>query len=649
MTSVSGIEQIEEQFLKELYNLKLEDLEKVATIKDTENINDSILDIFVNTSGILKTNEKDLESIYDKLQARVSSSAVSVVSSPTSSPISSVASRSSSPDNIQEGLKKVATDKVITSVVENNVQNTAIGSVNDSVSTSSIQGNIKDIATNTLSEVVKTNIELEKEKFYADAYPRKKVGIENSYKGGKVYCYANAAIQMLYSLPFLRRYYIYENHDEHENISDLIKQMNDSVSGNISPDTEKTTMCPKIIKEMVVKNLNKKVEQEDSQEYLNMYLDYIKSKEYFTYETTVTNKCSNGETFTEPKSTENTMISLEIKQEPKSIKDCMKVSLNEIKNHSKDYSKTVHTNVKNYLPLNKRRFIENMLMIEYKDNKFEFMIGGFESINDFGDTLLEKMYFVLEGKNFNDNKSYTKKYKENLFDTIINIGLDETDVKPPFKTIMFNLLKIPEKEDIDIERFYAFLTCIKENLFYFNKKYPLYEQVNDYIKRCNNLDEEKLIKKTKLEEFINFLDENEEHYLAASTSKKTEIIFPLENRYFFIQLKRFDNARKKIKGSVEPNKTLIIGGVKYTLSGVIIHTGNTIAHGHYIYYQCNESGDFIIKYDDDHVTPFDKSHDEEDIINKNGYIFAYTRYPVKENNQVEPNPTIFNFSPKLHS
>jgi hypothetical protein len=125
-------------------------------------------------------------------------------------------------------------------------------------------------------------------------------------------------------------------------------------------------------------------------------------------------------------------------------------------------------------------------------------------------------------------------------------------------------------------------------------------------------------------------------------------IIPPENRYLLILLKRFDfnNEASKITDYVEPNKTLIIGGVKYTLSGVIVHTGQTIPQGHYIFIQCDKDGAFTTIYNDSSVSRFDKynmntsdktrmiTQSNEKFINQNGYIFAYTRYPVQENNPV---------------
>jgi ubiquitin C-terminal hydrolase len=120
-------------------------------------------------------------------------------------------------------------------------------------------------------------------------------------------------------------------------------------------------------------------------------------------------------------------------------------------------------------------------------------------------------------------------------------------------------------------------------------------------------------------------------------------IIPPENRYLLISLKRFsyNNNASKIQSSVEPNKTIIIGGVKYTLSGVIFHSGDD-KQGHYIFIQCNKDGDFNKIYNDSIVSVFNENQEyDTDFINKNGYIFAYTRYPVDQSNADKRLLTIF--------
>jgi hypothetical protein len=133
--------------------------------------------------------------------------------------------------------------------------------------------------------------------------------------------------------------------------------------------------------------------------------------------------------------------------------------------------------------------------------------------------------------------------------------------------------------------------------------------------------------------------------------EKISIIPSKENRYFFIMLNRTiitknDNGQIKVIKSdrpIEPNKTLRINNIDYTLSGTIVHIGPRVDVGHYIYYQCNEKGEYNTNYNDSAVVDFEESiqyiqHstdstdspyiNETDFINRNAAIFAYTRYPV---------------------
>jgi hypothetical protein len=569
------IKGIEEQFLKELYNLNVEDLEKVATIKDTEKIDDSILGRFENTYNILDTAYKnDLESIYKELQAQASSSASSsstsssssspspspspsslsstssvsssssssssAVSPPPSPPPSSlssssssssslsssaVSSRAPSPVNIQEGLKKVATDKVITSVVENNLQNTAISSVNDTVSNSSIQDNIKDIATNTLSEVVKTNvesiatntvkksvgqkeeeeeeentiedqiknsaleavrynIELEKEKSYARAYPRKQVGVSNPRNA----CYAIASIQMLYSLPFLRKYY---TELKEKNFDDMQYDFKRTLKLHDPPDKYDNDLI-------------------NARNHLSGITIFFKNMNVATKPTLV-GKCS--------------------------------LITNDTQNQH---------DVNEYLVSMRSIYI-------YND---AFRIFSYQELTCEN----KKQVRVPE----NNNEEF--------------LSLEITLKKETEET---------KKKDLN--------NCIE-----------LFNNDNEYgnSEKCINNDNNDKV-----------------------NNAKRFYIIPPENRYLLILLKRFsyDEQSSKITDYVEPNKILIIGGVKYTLSGVIVHSESTIQSGHYIFIQCDKDGAFTTIYNDSSVTTFDEKEPyNTDFINQNGYVFTYTRYPVDQ-------------------
>jgi hypothetical protein len=106
---------------------------------------------------------------------------------------------------------------------------------------------------------------------------------------------------------------------------------------------------------------------------------------------------------------------------------------------------------------------------------------------------------------------------------------------------------------------------------------------------------------------------------------------PHSNRYIFIKLERRGLFNNELDNTIViPDKKIKINNIEYTLSGAIVHIGASGADGHYIYYQCNEKGEYTTKYDDNTVSGFNSN--ETDFINKNAKVFAYTRYPVDQSN-----------------
>jgi ubiquitin C-terminal hydrolase len=547
------IKEIEKTFLEDLYNLNVEDLEKlekVATIKD---INDYILDIFTNTSGILNRENKDLESIYKELQAQASSpklsllssssspsspspspslssssstsssssvpSLLSVASSSSSSLSSSSSSNSSSPiqegltSSIQDNIKDIATDTLTSEVVKTNVKSIATNTVKKSVGQKE-ENTIEDQIKNSALEAVRYNIELEKEKSYAGAYPRKKVGVSNPRNA----CYAIASIQMLYSLPFLRKYYI---ELEEENFDDM------------QYDFEKTLKLLAVDDKFNTNRIN-------ARNNLTGITIFFKLMNVAT-NPTLLGKCS--------------LITHDTQNQQ---------------------------DVNEYLVLMRPIYI-------YND---AFRIFSYEIVTCENGSILK----------------VPEKANAELLSLEIMLKKETEETK---------------KKDLN--------SCIES----FNDNND-----NEYHDRCKNNDNDNDNKVDNVKRFY---------------------IIPPENRYLLILLKRssFINNAIKITDYVEPNKTLIIGGVKYTLSGVIVHRG-ILNGGHYIYIQCDKDGVFTTIYDDERVRPFneykmdtldekntvDISQSNKNFINQNGYIFAYTRYPVEENNPVEPKPlSVLTFPP----
>jgi len=477
--------------------------------------------------------------------------------------------------------------------------------------------------TNDIEDQIKKSaIELVKQYIieyqYAGEHPRKQVGIQNS-TGSQ--CYANASIQMLYSLPYYRNYYskkIDANNDPdttESDISRLFKEINTNnhsvkaLEGMISTISN----CPLIIREMVRKHFNEKVaeinkkqkskqekqteirnitqfniyEQEDATEYILLFIFKYIDQNPITYTIKTLNTCSNGKPYflyqnTEGEDKNENIISINIKGD--NIEKCMDEYVNEKKPYDESHTTAI-----------KKLIIEN-LDKEIRTLQQEIPKNQFSNTKD--TTMIQTLNYIADSPTYNDLITE-------------QASLDKT---------LFESLKDPDNK-INIDKFNKYIVYNKYKYDYENKN------ENDYVEDCAkyNLDKEF----NSVHEFKSFL--NNTDYLVGSTGKKTFIDIPPENRYLFIQLKRFNDSREKIKGSVEPNKTLIIGGVKYTLSGVIVHDGQTIASGHYVFIQCNKDGVFATIYNDSNVYMFNENEKyNTKFINENGYIFTYTRYPVDQ-------------------
>ena len=447
MTSVSDqVKEIENAFLQELYNLKLEDLEKIVNLnikylEKTENIPDDIFNIFEKTNGILKNTDKE---VLNQLLASINDNDVD------------------------------RKDGVVNSGDEYEEEE-------EPISTNDIEDQIK----NSASEALRYRIELEKEKSYAGAYPRKEVGIENP----KNACYAISSIQMLYSLPFLRKYY-----------TELKEGTYDNIKYN------ETTL----LKKPDEKNV--------------FYKDIINARTDLSGITNFFNLMNNAN--------ENILI-------PSG--NCILIT-NDTQNQQ-DVSEYFTSMRPIYIYNDATRILTYAELTCQNGKKVKVP----EERND------ELLLFQIEIKGDNLN------------------------------------------------------SCIES----FNNN-----NNNETFERCKKND-----------------DNNDK-----VTNANRFYIIPPENRYLFIQLKRFDSSLNKLDNVVEPSKTLIIGGVKYTLSGVIVHSGTTISVGHYVFIQCNKNGDFNKIYNDSNVSQFDENQQyNTDFIKKNGYMFAYTRYPVDQSNVAKKN------------
>jgi hypothetical protein len=329
MTSVSGIEQIEEQFLKELYNLKLEDLqnlEKISESNGTQDIPDSILDIFKNTYGILNNKTGDeLTKILESIKNDNNDD-----------------DNDNDNDNNDNNDNDNNNDDDVVSIINdddgsdedhddgsdennNDDDDDSIKSHNNSDEEEE-EKDIEEQIKNSALEAVRYRIELEKERQYAGAYPRKQVGIVNT----GVSCYANAAIQMLYSLPFYRKYYTEINENEinkneinkngpnYRTINNLFKAIN-TAANKSSIDTNESN-C------ILTEGLNG---QQDSSEYLMYHKEYI-FNDVNKYISEKKYLCLNSNEWKDTSPNETHYVNISIKQKSENIKDCLEDYMHEI-------------------------------------------------------------------------------------------------------------------------------------------------------------------------------------------------------------------------------------------------------------------------------------------------------------------------------
>ena len=576
------INEIEKEFLKDLYNLNVEDLEKVS---DSVNIDDSILKRFVNTTNKLITEQVQLQEILNQILPQLSLPVSSAVSSPSStsgraSPSStsgraspSSTSGTASPSSstalpVKDDIENTATNKVTAEIVESmvtdiakdkvtntvsssttlpvkdDIENTATNKVTaeivesmvtdiakDKVKTSTVDNNtdvleqndIEDQIKNSALEGVRYRIELEKERQYAGAYPRKKVGIKNPNNT----CYANSAVQMIYSLPFYRKYYI-----------ESIFTSPNKVLYDFTYNDEGNP---------VKKYLKFQTESQhltEEQKYEKKIEEHLKilNKIFIIFNDTISNL-------------------IQIKG-----KHCPIIINNDILNAS---------------------------------DKSQVNNNGRPTQQDVNDYLTDfRKIYIYNDVNFFEEEKFS---------------ICNDDEKVPLAA---NGTTAP-----------SYILAL-----------PIVNNQNNTIQKCL----EKYLLEDILEEeqkFDKCLDKKRKQEL-------TQIKISDKNRYFLIQLVRFErnydknsnnNISNKKMDTVEPNKTLIIDGVKYTLSGVIVHDGKTIESGHYVFIQCNKDGVFATIYNDNAVYIFSESQTyNTDFINQNGYVFTYTRYPVAENNPVNP-------------
>ena len=102
---------------------------------------------------------------------------------------------------------------------------------------------------------------------------------------------------------------------------------------------------------------------------------------------------------------------------------------------------------------------------------------------------------------------------------------------------------------------------------------------------------------------------------------KTESIHvPEENTTLIFTLKRFNNDLRKINTMVKNTPIIDVDNKTYILYGVVLHIGNRVNAGHYVYVVCNNEGNPSYVIDDSRITKFNR-----DDFEMNNYILIYKR------------------------
>jgi hypothetical protein len=98
------------------------------------------------------------------------------------------------------------------------------------------------------------------------------------------------------------------------------------------------------------------------------------------------------------------------------------------------------------------------------------------------------------------------------------------------------------------------------------------------------------------------------------------------NRYLIIQLTRFDLHGDKIQVGIQTDARIQFLGKSYSLYGSILHRGNSIKSGHYIFMKIKGDLESGIIYDDETVVPIDHiytSNYNGITLNNNSYLLMY--------------------------
>ncbi len=468
---------------------------------------------------------------------------------------------------------------------------------------------------------------LEQEKEIASKYPIQKVNI----KWYNAKCWADAVIRMLYSAPSSRKFFIeYKgDNDTIRKISEIFKMMHNK--NNTDRYTYSETTQPYITYNKL-KNLDSDIEtkigynpDDYSEETLGdnfvpvNQLRLEAEKDAPSYEF-----CRSSDSTIQYN--ENNIIKYTYFYDPAEFYSYIMGIKDSVSELSKYFSFNSYTN---------QKCKENDNIINENDNiiKYETHIKNIINLNNVGtesSSIQNKIDEFLDRKSTSFPLNYNKIVeiinnpnngdKNEMLINDTNKINDSDNNKEIFNFYKSNGAKINYQNIYKDEIFYKYHEYFMKNHEYFMKNHS--GESNDFFKDVYDLGN--MNKNSNCHGITNHI-EYEQNILE----------FTDQNKYIVILVQRRDpnNTNLIVQNIIIPDKQISISGIPYTLTG-IISLKSLKEKDHYIYYECNHNGDVIRVYDDQKpykdVNTNDK--DVESLINRNGCMFLYSRYPVDQYN-----------------
>jgi len=445
-------------------------------------------------------------------------------------------------------------------------------------------------------------------------FPRKRFGIANP----GTQCYSNAIFQMLYSMPTTRQIfttYKLVNGDEDDTILLLVKRckyiyQQEQQDKNIFEIDQNNETC-------LAQHFKSYTRHQDPGEFFTKNITAQSEVRIYKY---IFDRYNNS---IDKRVTISDIASIPL-DEKRKVNESIKTNLKKLENYTES----------------------NDNMLDYLYNKY------------------------LKGK-------ITKNEKEILFNTYNNVNFNVSKWSN-----IINLFDFLKSFNVSYVRKY---TCadgqqvnsrIEEHylleLPIINDKIYNIQHAIIYDDQIEILDEANKVRSDGCKERMG----NEYSYKTSFTKE-----IPDDNKYLIIRLKRWGENLNKTTKIVEPNEKITVDNILYTLTGVICHSGD-VNTGHYFYYEYDHNGYIQYCYNDTNVNELEEgevdkpiydylntsnenyyvsnlteeqqmkiaidnsmkpqdnvnvSHytnkkEAKEYIEKNGYIFLYSRYPVDQYN-----------------